>query len=192
MIQDNQFAGKPEEREPQKTWQTAHALLKPRAGSAGDMGMLQQLGQASTGGRSMASEGPAEARAGPRIFIGKLNKDTSETDVRVSSPCARLPAGGTAPHCFQLLWHMMRLESIAKAPAKRMLQHHSIPILCRAICWCLRGIRGIITHLPHLMVSRPRGSYPVAGLVPGRQALITGSERLSSVFSSSPDPVNCM
>ncbi|KAK9865944.1 hypothetical protein WJX84_000445 [Apatococcus fuscideae] len=50
--------------------------------SGGDMGMMQQMGQANTGGRSMAAEGPAEARAGPRIFIGKLNKDTSESDVR--------------------------------------------------------------------------------------------------------------
>ena len=51
---------------------------------AGDLAVMQQLGQSATGGRSIAAEGPAEARAGPRIFIGKLNKDTSENDVRVS------------------------------------------------------------------------------------------------------------
>lgn len=26
--------------------------------------------------------GPADAQAGPRIFVGKLNKDTTEADVR--------------------------------------------------------------------------------------------------------------
>ena len=58
------------------------------------MGMMQQMGQGNPGSRSMAAEGPAEARAGPRIFIGKLNKDTSENDVRVSTCTMRF--GSTA------------------------------------------------------------------------------------------------
>ena len=36
----------------------------------------------SEGGR-YAGGGPADARAGPRMFVGKLNKETSEGDVRV-------------------------------------------------------------------------------------------------------------
>ena len=34
-------------------------------------------------GARFASGGPADARAGPRIFVGKLNKETTEGDVRV-------------------------------------------------------------------------------------------------------------
>ena len=41
----------------------------------------------SHGGNS----GPADANAGPRIFLGKLNKDTNEQDVKVRQPCASTP-----------------------------------------------------------------------------------------------------
>lgn len=54
--------------------------------------MQAQMGSGGSGsgsGRGMTAEGPAEARAGPRIFIGKLNKDTSENDVRVSAHCSQ-------------------------------------------------------------------------------------------------------
>ena len=29
-----------------------------------------------------------EPRSGPRIFVGKLNKETSENDVKVLNPCS--------------------------------------------------------------------------------------------------------
>ncbi len=62
--------------------------MKGRRICAGDVSMIPGLGQGSGPGRAMPAEGPAEARAGPRIFIGKLNKDTSENDVRVSISAA--------------------------------------------------------------------------------------------------------
>ena len=47
-----------------------------------------------SGSSSSHGAGPADANAGPRIFLGKLNKDTNENDVKVRAiswqPCIRL------------------------------------------------------------------------------------------------------
>ncbi len=56
------------------------------AGAAGYGGRMGRAGSerlSGEGGGRYASGGPADARAGPRIFVGKLNKETTEGDVRV-------------------------------------------------------------------------------------------------------------
>jgi len=53
------------------------------AGYGGRMGRAGSERLSGEGGGRYASGGPADARAGPRIFVGKLNKETTEGDVRV-------------------------------------------------------------------------------------------------------------
>lgn len=38
-----------------------------------------------------SSLGPGDANAGPRMFVGKLNKETNEQDIKVSSYPLHLP-----------------------------------------------------------------------------------------------------
>ena len=53
-------------------------------GSGGRMGRASSDRLSSEGGR-YSGGGPADARAGPRMFVGKLNKETTEGDVRVQA-----------------------------------------------------------------------------------------------------------
>jgi len=45
-------------------------------------GSLQGGGGAATAGASISPAGPPSSRAGPRIFVGKLNRETSDQDVK--------------------------------------------------------------------------------------------------------------
>ena len=60
----------------------------------------------SHGGNS----GPADANAGPRIFLGKLNKDTNEQDVKVRQLCSSEPpmfCRSNADHCMAYLLSLL-------------------------------------------------------------------------------------
>ncbi len=88
-------------------------------------------GQYGGGGAGGNKPNLADTRSGPRIFVGKLNKETSEADVKASPRALNT----STPACLLLKLPPGRPCAVHYTPAADGLQLQPDPVVT-ALCMC--------------------------------------------------------